>query len=198
MNKEKNVDEITIEELLRNIKTEKRIFWYEEYHLIRHDLLNNVKRILDLRHFMKTTKSNCKRVKKIINKYAKSFKKEKDTKKLYKKLDDEKDFIIVNYIDTFIDLMKLIYKILNTESFDKDTPSVEKWYEFEMDDMVLVNGIIKELDNYNSKNITEEDILKALDRTISKYVSCIEEGIDYSTTFGSTFPYVQIKTEQEE
>ena len=56
---------------------QRRIYALEEYQLMRTDLLDKVKRILDLRDLIKETMSNHKKVRRIINKYAKSIKKDK-------------------------------------------------------------------------------------------------------------------------
>jgi hypothetical protein len=198
MEEKRNFDEFTTEELLRCIQTERRIFWLEEYHLIRHDLLDKVKRTLDLKNIMDMTLSNDKRVRNVINKYAKPCKREKDTKKMFKKLEDMESYIGRAYVDSVMDIMELVYKILYTEAFDKDMPSLEIWYEFEMEDMVLVNDIIRDLKGFNSLNVDEDDILKSLDRAVTNYVYCIDNGIDYPSTFDSKFLYVNIKKEEQE
>ena len=64
---------------------QRKIYALKEYQSMRTDLLDRVKRTLDIRNLMKITMSNHKRVRRDINKYAKPYKKETDTKKLLKK-----------------------------------------------------------------------------------------------------------------
>ena len=76
MEQEKNLLNFTQEELFRYIQMQRRIYALEEYQLMKTDLLNKVKRVLDFRDLIKITESNCKKTRKIINKYAKQCKKE--------------------------------------------------------------------------------------------------------------------------
>lgn len=197
MEETKNVDEFEVNELLHLNQMMRRIYWWEEYHLMRHDLLDKVKRILDLKSLMDMTKANDRRIRKVINKYAKPCKKEKDTRKMFKKEEDITKFIGTNYISAVMDLMEYTFKILYTEAFERDITSLEKWYEFEMEDMVLVNGVIKDLKDYNSSDIDEDIILQSLNKAVYKYVQCIENDVYYPDTFDMTFPYVHIQKEQE-
>ena len=64
---------------------QRKIYALKEYQSMRTDLLDRVKRTLDIRNLMKITMSNHKWVRRVINKYAKPYKKETDTKKLLKK-----------------------------------------------------------------------------------------------------------------
>ena len=96
-----------------------------------------------------------------------------------------------------MNLMELVHKVLYTEAFEKDLPILEKWYEFEMADMVLVNGLIKGLKYFDSSDVTEDDVLGALNFAVEQYVNCIENNTEYADTFDSSFPYVQIRKEEE-
>lgn len=198
MEETKNVDEFEINELLKCNQMMRRIYWLEEYHLMRHDLLDKVKRILDLRNLMDMTKANDRRIRKVINKYAKPCKKEKDTKKMIKKEEDILRFIGNNYISAVKDLMEYTFKILYTEAFDRDITSLEKWYEFEMVDMVLVNGMIRELSDFNSSDVDEDIILQSLNKAVCNYVQCIENDIYYPEVFDMSFPFVNIQKEEQE
>lgn len=197
MEQEKNLLNFTQEELFRYIQMQRRIYALEEYQLMKTDLLNKVKRVLDFRDLIKITESNCKKTRKIINKYAKQYKKESDTKKLFKKQEVEEEFIGNRHLFAVMDLMELVYKILHTDSFEKDLPALEKWYEFEMEDMVLVNGVIKGLKYADSSNVSEEDILNAINDAVEQYITCIEYNADYEDTFEQSFPYVYINKKKE-
>ena len=197
MEQEKNLLDFTQEELFRYIQMQRRIYALEEYQLMKTDLLNKVKRVLDFRDLIKITESNCKKTRKIINKYAKQYKKESDTKKLFKKQEVEEEFIGNRHLFAVMDLMELVYKILHTDSFEKDLPALEKWYEFEMEDMVLVNGVIKGLKYADSSNVSEEDILNAINDAVEQYITCIEYNADYEDTFEQSFPYVYINKKKE-
>ena len=195
---EKGIFDFTEDELMKYIQMQRRIYALEEYQLMRTDLLDRVKRTLDLRDLIKETMSNHKRVRKIINKYAKSCKKEPDTKKLFKKLDLEANMIGARYVSSVMNLMELVHKVLYTEAFEKDLPILEKWYEFEMSDMVLVNGLIKALKYYDSLDVTEEDILGALNYAIEQYLECIANDTEYAEIFDNSFPYINIRKEVKE
>ena len=197
MEQEKNLLDFTQEELFRYIQMQRRIYALEEYQLMKTDLLNKVKRVLDFRDLIKITESNCKKTRKIINKYAKQCKKESDTKKLFKKQEVEEEFIGNRHLFAVMDLMELVYKILHTDSFEKDLPALEKWYEFEMEDMVLVNGVIKGLKYADSSNVSEEDILNAINDAVEQYITCVECNADYEDTFEKSFPYVYINKKKE-
>ena len=104
-----------------------------------------------------------------------------------------------NYIASVMNFMELVYNILNTEYFEKDLTSMEEWYSFEFDDMILVNDVIKNLLNFDTQNLTEQDVLKSLNYAIEKYIDCINNDTNYIDTFDSSFPFVRIdKVEQEE
>lgn len=198
MEEEKNILDFTQDELIRYIQMQRRIYALEEYQSMKTNLLDRVKRILDLRDLMKTTMSNHKRVRRVINKYAKPCKKEADIKKLLKKQELEENMIGARYVSSVMNLMELVHKALYTEAFEKDLTALEKWYEFEMEDMVLVNGLIKGLKYYDSLDVTEDDILGALNYAVEQYVDCIENNTEYADTFDSSFPFVQIRKEEKE
>lgn len=180
MIEEKKNLEFTNEELIEFIHTQRKMMCMEEYYLIRKDLLDKVKRVLDLRDLVKITASNHKKTRKIINKYAKQSRKESDTKKLFKKQQVEEEMIATRYLHSVKGLMEIVYKILYTDAFEKDLPALEKWYEFEMEDMILVNGIVKGLKYFNSLDVTEDDVIGALNFVVEQYVECIENNTEYN------------------
>ncbi len=191
--------ELTNEELKRFIKTQRKIYCLEEYYSLRRQLLNEVIKIIDLLQQLKLTISNHKKIKKVINKYAKQYKNEKDVKNLFIKLNRQEKMLGCNYIASVMNFMELVYNILNTEYFEKDLTSMEEWYSFEFDDMILVNDVIKNLLNFDTQNLTEQDVLKSLNYAIEKYIDCINNDTNYIDTFDSSFPFVRIdKVEQEE
>ena len=191
--------ELTNEELKRFIKTQRKIYCLEEYYSLRRQLLNEVIKIIDLLQQLKLTISNHKKIKKVINKYAKQYKNEKDVKNLFIKLNRQEKMLGCNYIASVMNFMELVYNILNTEYFEKDLTSMEEWYSFEFDDMILVNDVIKNLLNFDTQNLAEQDVLKSLNYAIEKYIDCINNDTNYIDTFDSSFPFVRIdKVEQEE
>ena len=197
MEQEKNLLNFTQEELFRYIQMQRRIYALEEYQLMKTDLLNKVKRVLDFRDLIKITESNCKKTRKIINKYAKQSRKELDTKKLFKKQQVEEEMIATRYLHSVMGLMEIVYKILYTDAFEKDLPALEKWYEFEMEDMILVNGLVKGLKYCNSLDVTEDDVIGALNFAVEQYVECIENNTEYADIFDKSFPFVQLNKEDE-
>lgn len=198
MKEEKNILDFTQEELIKYIQMQRKIYVLDEYQSMRTDLLDRVKRILDLRDLMKISISNHRRTRRVINKYAKPCKKEADTRKLLKKQELEENMIGTRYVSSVMDLMELVYKILYTDVFEKDLPALEKWYEFEMEDMILVNDVIRGLKYYDSADITENDILGALNYAVEQYIDCIEKNTEYIDTFDCSFPFVRIKKETKE
>ena len=194
---EQRVFDLTEDELYDFFQTQQKIHMLEEYQILNADLLNRVRRVLDLKDIMKEETSNHKRMKKAINKYAKQYKKEEYVKNLLKRLKKEEDVIAIKYISSVMDLMKIVYKVLNTFSFERDLPALEKYYEFEMEDMVLVNHVIKQLENIDSADIIEYEILCALNLAVEQYVSCIENDVNYMSLFDNKFPYVDIVKEEE-
>ena len=198
MEEEKNILDFTQDELIRFIQMQRRIYALEEYQSMKTNLLDRVKRILDLRDLMKITMSNHKRVRRDTNKYAKHGKKEADPKKLLNKQELEENMIGARYVSSVMNLMELVHKVLYTEAFEKDLPALEKWYEFEMEDMVLVNDVIRGLKYFDSLDVTEDDVLGALNFAVEQYVDCIENNTEYADTFDSSFPFVQIRKEEKE
>lgn len=53
-----------------------------------------------------------------------------------------------------------------------------------MEDMILVNGYLRELKPYNSNNINLDVIFMALNESIFDYINCIKAEGDYSSEFG--------------
>ena len=197
MIEEKKNLEFTNEELIEFIHTQRKMMCMEEYYLIRKELLDKVKRVLDLRDLVKITASNHKKTRKIINKYAKQSRKESDTKKLFKKQQVKEEMIATRYLHSVMGLMEIVYKILYTDAFEKDLPALEKWYEFEMEDMILVNGLVKGLKYCNSLDVTEDDVIGALNFAVEQYVECIENNTEYADIFDKSFPFVQLNKEEE-
>ena len=185
--------ELKQKELLELIAQERRLNCMEEYHTMRKELLDNVARVLDLRDAFKTIISNNKKTRKIINKYAKTYKKEKDIKKIIENMEEQEETIGYNYKYSVFSLMKIVFKILYAETFRKDLPVTKLWYDFDMEDMVLVNGLIRELKRFNSSNVTADDILGALNFSIYKYGRYLEKDIEYTDMFEKSFPFVRIK-----
>lgn len=198
MEEEKKNLEFTNEELINFLHTQRKLACMEEYYLIREDLLDRVMRVLDLRDLMKITVSNNRRTRRILNKYAKPCMKESDTRKLLKKQQLEEDMIGVRYVSSVMELMDLVYKILYTQAFEKDLPALKEWYEFEMEDMVLVNDIIRALKYFDSSDVSEDDALGALNYAVEQYIKCIEDNIEYLETFDNSFPFVQISKKEKE
>ena len=185
--------ELKQKELLELIAQERRLNCMEEYYTMKKELLDNVARVLDLRDAFKTIISNNKKTRKIINKYAKTYKKEKDIKKIIENMEEQEETIGYNYKYSVFSLMKIVFKILYAETFRKDLPVTKLWYDFDMEDMVLVNGLIRELKRFNSSNVTADDILGALNFSIYKYGRYLEKDIEYTDMFEKSFPFVRIK-----
>ena len=127
MIEEKKNLEFTNEELIEFIHTQRKMMCMEEYYLIRKDLLDKVKRVLDLRDLVKITASNHKKTRKIINKYAKQSRKESDTKKLFKKQQvDLKRIAFRPAVELSYLSEENQYVVLNIFEFDEATPSLSQ------------------------------------------------------------------------
>lgn len=200
---EKKLIDCTQEELINFIKKQREIYALEECDNLELILTDRVRRVLDLRDIMKTTRANHKRNRKIINKYIKPMKKEADIRKILKKQEDEVVIVESRYVAAMVDLMMIVIQSLGSEMFQDKLESLEKWYEFEPDDLVFVNGIIKALQYNNSFDTTNNEVMKALDDAIDEYIYCIENDLEYREKFDKNFMYVcfpekEKKEEQED
>ncbi len=198
MEKERKINDFTKEEYFSFIKRQREIFAIEECENLEQILTDRVKKVLDLIDLMKIAKNNYKRSKKVINKFIKSLKKEKDIKKLLKKQDDELYIIESKYVASMIDLMMIIIKSFGSDLFKSKLNSLEKWYEFELEDFILVNGIIKSLMNYKSSNLSILDVMNALDNAIKEYITCIDNNVEYRDLFDKSFMFVCFPEKEEQ
>lgn len=165
--------EITKEELRETYHIQRRIYEMEEKFLLKKHLLLATERVLDIRD--------------VKNKIAES--KNKELKDLIKK----------QYLRAVTDLMDIVYSILNEPPFCfifEEDIDLEDYIVLEMEDMVLVNGYLRELKPYNSNNIDLDTIFMALNESIFDYINCLKEESDYSSEFDDD--YIQITEEQGE
>ena len=125
-------------------------------------------------------------------------KKEADVKKLLKKPDEEVIIIESRYVASMVDLMMIVIRALSSEMFQRKLASLEQWYEFEPDDLILVNGIIKALQHDSSFSVSNEEVMNALDDAIYEYVYCIEKDLDYRKRFDNKFMFVCFPEKKEE
>ena len=171
--KENNL-EITKEELRKAYHVQKMIYETEEKFLLKKILLYATKRVLDIRD-----------VKEKISMY---------------KNEELEDFVNKQYLVAVTELMNVVYNILNDPPYCflfEDDIDLEDYVILEMEDMVLVNGLLLELKPYNSNNIDIDTILIALDESVFDYIQCLKEESDYSSGFNEN-EYVHITQSQEE
>ena len=110
------------------------------------------------------------------------------------------DFVNEQYLVAVTELMNVVYNILNEPPYCflfEDDIDLEDYVILEMEDMVLVNGLLLELKPYNSNNIDIDTILIALDESVFDYIQCLKEESDYSSGFNEN-EYVHITQSQEE
>lgn len=165
--------EITKDELRETYHIQRRIYEMEEKFLFKKHLLLATERVLDIREV-----------------------KEKIDESKNKEL---KDLIMKQYLKAVTDLMDIVYSLLNEPSFCslfEEDIDLEDYIVLEMEDMVLVNGYLRELKPYNSNNIDLDTIFMALDEAIFDYINCLKVDGDYSKEFDDD--YIQITEEQEE
>jgi len=84
MEETKNLKDFTNEEFLVFLKKAREIYAIEDCDNIEQILCDRARKVLDFRDLMKIAKGNYKKTKRMINKYNKPMKKEKDVKKLFK------------------------------------------------------------------------------------------------------------------
>ena len=171
--KENNL-EISKEELRKAYHVQKMIYETEEKFLLKKILLYATKRVLDIRD-----------VKEKISMY---------------KNEELEDFVNKQYLVAVTELMNVVYNILNEPPYCflfEDDIDLEDYVILEMEDMVLVNGLLLELKPYNSNNIDIDTILIALDESVFDYIQCLKEESDYSSGFDEN-EYVHITQSQEE
>lgn len=173
-----NNQEITKEELISLINAERKMSYFEEKCLFEKYLINAISRILDLRDLERNIIQEEKRIRKVINRYAKNYKNEKDVKKVFNKQEKIIDLVSIRNLEAVSELMNIIDLMINDyrykDLFKDDLTELEDYYQFEMEDMVFVNGVIRELKSYNSKNINISTIYEAINKAIKEYVECIE------------------------
>lgn len=198
MEETKNLKDFTNEEFIAFIKKEREIYTIEECENIEQLLCDRVRKTLDFRDLMKLAKANYKKSKRIINKYMKNMKKEKDVKRLLKNHENELNAIESRYVASMVDLMMIVIKVLGSELLSNKLVSLEKWYEFEPEDLIFVNGIIKALKYNDSFDISLDDIIEALDFAIDEYVTCIEKDEVYRDKFDKSFMYVCFPEKEEQ
>ena len=165
--------EITKDELRETYHIQRRIYEMEEKFLFKKHLLLATERVLDIREV-----------------------KEKIDESKNKEL---KDLIMKQYLKAVTDLMDIVYSLLNEPPFCflfEEDIDLEDYIVLEMEDMVLVNGYLRELKPYNSNNINLDTIFMALDEAIFDYINCLKADEDYSKEFDDD--YIQITEEQEE
>ena len=190
MKEEKNILNYTQKDFITFIKQQRDEYALEEYMNLEENLINRVKRTLDLRDLMKSTRANLRKTGKIINKYAKHYKKEIDVKKLIEKQQEQINKIESRYVSSIVDLMLILIQILTSELFKRKLEEEKLLYDFEVRDLVLVNGIIKVLKYEDSFSVNIDTITKALYYAIEEYVFFIQEGIDYRENFNNNFMFV--------
>lgn len=197
-----NNQEITKEELISLINTERKMSCFEEKCLFEKYLVNAISRILDLRELENNIIQEEKRIRKVIKKYAKNYKNEKDIKKVFSKQEKIIDLVSIRDLEAVSELINIIDMMINDyrykDLFKDDLTELEDYYQFEMEDMIFVNGIIRELKSYNSKNINTSIIFGAINKAIKEYVECIENDDDYFNHFEDSDSFVSITKQEEE
>lgn len=171
--KEKDLEEITKEKLKNSYHIQRKIYEIEERYLFKKHLLLATQKVLDVRD--------------VRNKIS-----ETNNKELKELLDNQ-------YLMSVNDLMNIVYSAISEPPFCfifENDIDVDDYIVLEMEDMILVNGYLRELEPYNSNNINLDVIFMALNESIFDYINCIKAEGDYSSEFGDD--YVQITEEQEE
>lgn len=173
----------------------------EEKNLFERYLINSISRILDLREIEKNVIQSEKRIRKVMNKYTKKYRKKKDIKKVFSKQEKIINLVSIRDLEAVSELIDIIDMMLNDNKYNglfrSDLPELEAYYQFDMEDMVFVNGILRELKSFNSKSINISIILNAINKAIKEYVECIDNDEDYLKCFEDTYPFISISKREE-
>ena len=179
--------EYTKEDLLSYIKIAKKLDRVSSKDNIVEQLRLCVNRVLDCNQYLQDLRKQNKRTKKLINKYAKQYKKEKDIKKYFKDSDYQIECATETRFWAIMDLINIVETILcdsyNMDLFRIELPSYEKWYKFEPEDMILINGFIKGLETHRREKLNMGDIFYELDYAMQEYVGCVDAGYDYKEIY---------------
>lgn len=192
---EKSKEKITNEIIVSINNNDTKMYYKQVKYLLTQYLTCTISKILDLRELEKHIFYEGTIIENIINKYAKQNRNEKDIKEMFKKQNNILNLVSNNFLQSVIELIDIIYNLLNgvyIKSFKKELPDFEDFYEFDIEDMVFVNGILKELKKYKSSNINEKIIFYAINKAIKEYVYCIDNNIDYSKCFDRKDTYITI------
>ena len=190
MKEENNLFKYTQKDLIGLLKKQREEYALEEYFNIEENLLNKIKRALDLRDLMKITKTNLSKTRKNINKYAKYCKRETDIKKLIEKQKEEILMIESRYVSAIVDLMLALVQLYSSDIFKMKLEYRNLLYEYEEKDLIVVNGIVKALKKYDSFNVDIDIFLEAIYYALDEYVISIQEGLDYRENFNNNFMFV--------
>lgn len=189
----------TKEDLLDYIKLEKKIDKAIIKEQLKNHLKSSVNRVLDCNQYLHDIEVQYNKSRKLINKYAKSYKKEKDIKKYCKTSDDKIANAVKIRFWAIFDLMNIVETILcdsyNIDLFRRELPNCEEWFEFEPKDMILVNGFVSNLKQYKRNRIDINNILYELNYAINEYSKCIQENIDYKELYDKDDGFINIVTQ---
>ena len=181
--------EYTKEDLLNYIKTDEKINKMATKDELEDELLSCVNRALDCSDYIKDLRKLGNKSLKLLNKYAKEYKKEVDMQKYLFEYNTRIEHAKRLKVNSTIDLMNMVEKLLcdnyNIELFRKELPNFEDYYEFNVEDMIFVNTFIKSLEGYKREKINIELIFEELDYSIKEYIDCVNEGYDYKEEFDS-------------
>lgn len=198
---EKEDLEYTKEDLLSYIKIMKKLDRVSNKDNIVEQLRLCVNRVLDCNQYLRDLEKQYNKSRKLINKYAKQYKKEKDIKKYIKDSDNRiADAVRIRFWAVF-DLMNIVETILcdnyNIDLFRYELPSYQDWYSFELKDMIFVNTFIKGLETHKRDKLDIGEIFFELDYAMKEYIDCIEDGYDYKELYGDD-DFINIMSKQIE
>ena len=180
--------EYTKEDLLSFIKIAKKLDRVSNKDNIVEQLRLCVNRVLDCNQYLRDLEKQYNKSRKLINKYAKQYKKEKDIKKYFKDADNRIANAVRIRFWAIFDLMNIVETILcdtyNVDLFRYELPSYQDWYSFEPKDMIFVNTFIKGLETHKRNKLDMEEIFYELDYAMKEYIDCIEDGYDYKELYG--------------
>ena len=186
MNENENL-EYTKEDLLSFIKIAKKLDRVSNKDNIVEQLRLCVNRVLDCNQYLRNLEKQCKKSRRLINKYAKQYKKEKDIKKYFKDSDYQIEGATKTRFWAVLNLMNLVETILcdsyNIDLFRIELPSYEKWHKFEPEDMIFVNEFIKGLETHKRDKLDMGDIFFELDYAMKEYIDCVDSGYDYKELY---------------
>ena len=144
-------------------------------------LLYRVEKYLKFRKIYDVTLKQSELFSRIINKYTKENKSQKEIKRFKERQLEIIDDIYSQEYDFYIDLVDIMKEIIefSFDLFKDELNSIDFYLEFDDEDYVFVKGVTMRLSNYSLETITKEIVFNIINESIREYLKCLEEDENY-------------------